>query len=133
MIRFFVWPEAYCSKSNQSGLTIWPLGFAASAPAKAFNRKRYSQDASPINCMGLEWPNAVGLAAGLDKNGDYIDALGAMGFGFVEIGTITPKPQSGNPQPRLFRLKEHHALINRMGFNNLGVDHLVAKGRETAI
>jgi len=66
----------------------------------------------------------------LDKNGDYIDALGAMGFGFIEIGTITPKPQQGNPQPRLFRLTKHGALINRMGFNNLGVDHLVAKAQK---
>ncbi|MCL4132581.1 UNVERIFIED_CONTAM: hypothetical protein GTU68_060705 [Idotea baltica] len=80
--------------------------------------------------MGLSLPNSVGLAAGLDKNGDYIDALGAMGFGFIEIGTITPKPQQGNPQPRLFRLTEHGALINRMGFNNLGVDHLVERAEK---
>jgi len=71
--------------------------------------------------MGLHFPNPVGLAAGLDKEGSCIDALGQLGFGFVEIGTITPKPQSGNPKPRLFRLKEHEALINRMGFNNPGI------------
>ena len=75
--------------------------------------------------MGLEFPNPVGLAAGLDKNGDYIDPMMALGFGFVEIGTITPRPQPGNPKPRLFRLPEHEAIINRMGFNNLGLDHLV--------
>jgi dihydroorotate dehydrogenase len=75
--------------------------------------------------MGLTFPNPVGLAAGLDKNGDYIDALAALGFGFIEIGTVTPRPQPGNPKPRLFRIPEASAIINRMGFNNLGVDHLV--------
>ncbi|WP_339896967.1 quinone-dependent dihydroorotate dehydrogenase [uncultured Gilvimarinus sp.] len=81
----------------------------------------------PVEVMGLRFPNPVGLAAGLDKNGDYFNALGALGFGFVEIGTITPLPQPGNPKPRLFRLTGHHAIINRMGFNNKGVEHLVAQ------
>ena len=81
--------------------------------------------ATPVNLMGLTFPNAVGLAAGLDKNGDYINALASVGFGFIEIGTVTPRPQEGNPQPRLFRLPEAEAIINRMGFNNLGVEHLV--------
>lgn len=81
----------------------------------------------PRSVMGLQFPNPVGLAAGLDKNGDYIDALAALGFGFIEIGTITPRPQPGNPKPRLFRLPQAHALINRMGFNNKGVDYLVAQ------
>ena len=79
----------------------------------------------PVTVMGIEFPNAVGLAAGLDKNGDHIDALAACGFGFVEIGTVTPRPQPGNPKPRLFRLTEDEAIINRMGFNNEGVDYLV--------
>ncbi|MHC1672534.1 quinone-dependent dihydroorotate dehydrogenase [Stenotrophomonas maltophilia] len=79
----------------------------------------------PSTVFGLTFPNPVGLAAGLDKNGEHIDALFALGFGFVEIGTITPRPQAGNPQPRLFRLPEHNAIINRMGFNNAGVDALV--------
>jgi len=79
----------------------------------------------PVTCMGIEFPNPVGLAAGLDKNGAYIDALAAQGFGFIEIGTITPKPQPGNPEPRLFRLPEAKAIINRMGFNNDGVDQLI--------
>ncbi len=83
--------------------------------------------ANPVEVMGITFPNPVGLAAGLDKNGDYFNALGAMGFGFVEIGTITPKPQAGNPKPRLFRIPEAQAIINRMGFNNKGVDHLVAQ------
>lgn len=80
---------------------------------------------NPVRVMGLEFPNPVGLAAGLDKNGDHFNALGKLGFGFVEIGTVTPKPQSGNAKPRLFRLPEHEAILNRMGFNNKGVDHLV--------
>jgi len=81
----------------------------------------------PVQVMGLRFPNRVGLAAGLDKNADHLDALGALGFGFVEVGTVTPKPQSGNPRPRVFRLPEAGAIINRMGFNNAGVDHLVEK------
>jgi len=79
----------------------------------------------PVEVMGLTFDNPVGMAAGLDKNGDYFNALGQLGFGSVEIGTITPRPQPGNPKPRLFRLPEHEAIINRMGFNNKGVTHLV--------
>ncbi|BDU37118.1 quinone-dependent dihydroorotate dehydrogenase [Vibrio nigripulchritudo] len=79
----------------------------------------------PVECMGLTFKNPVGLAAGLDKNGECIDAFGAMGFGFVEVGTVTPRPQPGNDKPRLFRLVEAEGIINRMGFNNMGVDHLV--------
>lgn len=83
----------------------------------------------PVTVMGIRFPNRVGLAAGLDKNGDHIDALAAMGFGFIEIGTITPRPQPGNPKPRLFRIPEAQAIINRMGFNNDGVDALLANVR----
>ncbi len=79
----------------------------------------------PVEVMGLTFKNPVGLAAGLDKNGECIDAFGAMGFGFVEVGTVTPRPQAGNDKPRLFRLVEAEGIINRMGFNNLGVDNLV--------
>jgi dihydroorotate dehydrogenase len=75
--------------------------------------------------MGISFPNPVGLAAGLDKNGEYIDGLAALGFGFLEIGTVTPRPQPGNPKPRLFRLTEHEAIINRLGFNNAGVEQLL--------
>jgi dihydroorotate dehydrogenase len=82
--------------------------------------------ADPRSVMGLVFPNPVGLAAGLDKNGDYIDGLAALGFGFIEIGTTTPLPQPGNPKPRLFRLPQAKAIINRMGFNNDGVDALIA-------
>ncbi|BBI60477.1 hypothetical protein HSBAA_17830 [Vreelandella sulfidaeris] len=79
----------------------------------------------PVELMGLRFANRVGLAAGLDKNADHVDALGALGFGFVEVGTVTPKAQPGNPKPRLFRLAEHEAIINRFGFNNKGVEHLI--------
>ena len=79
----------------------------------------------PVICMGIQFPNPIGLAAGLDKNGAYIDALADLGFGFIEIGTITPRPQAGNPHPRLFRLPKAKAIINRMGFNNDGVDKLI--------
>jgi len=91
----------------------------------ASNQSSIAAPTGPVNVAGLKFPNRVGLAAGLDKNGDYIDALGALGFGFIEIGTTTPKAQPGNPKPRVFRLPEYGALINRLGFNNLGVNHLV--------
>lgn len=79
----------------------------------------------PTKILGLTFPNPVGLAAGLDKNGAHIDALLALGFGFVEVGTVTPRPQAGNPKPRMFRLPSEQAVINRLGFNNEGVDVLV--------
>lgn len=80
----------------------------------------------PVRAMGLEFPNPVGLAAGLDKDAEHVDALAALGFGFVEVGTVTPRPQPGNPRPRLFRLPQAHALINRLGFNNVGLEAFVA-------
>ncbi|MBU3697417.1 quinone-dependent dihydroorotate dehydrogenase [Dechloromonas sp.] len=83
----------------------------------------------PVEVMGLTFPNPVGLAAGLDKNGDHIDGLARLGFGFIEIGTITPRPQEGNPKPRLFRIPEAQGIINRMGFNNAGVDKLLENVR----
>ena len=82
-------------------------------------------DPLPTRVMGIDFPNPVGLAAGLDKNGEYIRGLSALGFGSIEVGTVTPRPQPGNPKPRLFRLPEAQAIINRMGFNNKGVDYLV--------
>ncbi|MES2355982.1 MAG: quinone-dependent dihydroorotate dehydrogenase [Pseudomonadota bacterium] len=81
--------------------------------------------AKPKTLMGLTFPNPVGLAAGLDKNGEYIDALAGLGFGFIEIGTVTPRPQPGNPKPRLFRIPQAQAIINRMGFNNGGLEALI--------
>lgn len=86
---------------------------------------------SPVQVMGLRFPNRIGLAAGLDKEGNTIDALGRLGFGFIEIGTITPRPQSGNPKPRLFRLIHEESIINRMGFNNPGMERGVENVRAT--
>ncbi|PKO56372.1 MAG: dihydroorotate dehydrogenase (quinone) [Betaproteobacteria bacterium HGW-Betaproteobacteria-21] len=84
------------------------------------------EPADPVEVMGLSFPNRIGLGAGLDKNGEAIDGLARMGFGFIEIGTVTPRPQPGNPRPRMFRLPEVKGIINRMGFNNHGVDALIA-------
>jgi len=84
----------------------------------------------PVTVMGLQFPNPVGMAAGMDKNGDYIEALGSLGFGFIEVGTVTPRPQPGNPKPRIFRIQEADAMINRLGFNNKGVDHLVHQAKK---
>ncbi|MBL8510968.1 MAG: quinone-dependent dihydroorotate dehydrogenase [Betaproteobacteria bacterium] len=90
--------------------------------AGLFSQRLYA----PRQLFGLTFENPVGLAAGLDKNGEYIDALAALGFGFIEVGTVTPLAQPGNPAPRLFRLPEHQALINRLGFNNAGLDAFIA-------
>jgi dihydroorotate dehydrogenase len=90
---------------------------------KSFYSRATPQD--PVSVMGLSFPNPIGLAAGLDKDAAHIDALARLGFGFIEVGTVTPRPQPGNPRPRLFRLAEKDALINRMGFNNVGVDQLL--------
>ncbi|NJD08220.1 MAG: quinone-dependent dihydroorotate dehydrogenase [Methylococcaceae bacterium] len=102
-------------------------GLSALAGLGPLNPLRRTLQDQPRTVMGIEFPNPVGLAAGLDKNGDCIDGMFALGFGFVEVGTVTPKPQPGNPKPRLFRLVEQQALINRLGFNNQGVDYLVER------
>jgi dihydroorotate dehydrogenase len=80
-----------------------------------------------VQCLGLKFAHPLGLAAGFDKNGDYLDALGALGFGHIELGTVTPRPQPGNPKPRMFRIRAADALVNRMGFNNKGVEHLLTR------
>ena len=92
----------------------------------------YDNSLELFQFKGLTFKNRLGIAAGLDKNGDFFDALGALGFGFIEVGTITPKPQSGNPKPRVFRFSDQEAIVNRLGFNNKGVDYLVKrlKGRK---
>ena len=90
----------------------------------------YENEKLKINRLGLEFKNPVGIAAGFDKDARYIRELDILGFGFVEVGTVTPMPQDGNPQPRLFRLKKDNALINRMGFNNGGVDQMVERLRK---
>ncbi|EIT0504567.1 quinone-dependent dihydroorotate dehydrogenase [Escherichia coli] len=103
--------------------TFQQLRRITGTPFEALVRQKVP--AKPVNCMGLTFKNPLGLAAGLDKDGECIDALGAMGFGSIEIGTVTPRPQPGNDKPRLFRLVGAEGLINRMGFNNLGVDNLI--------
>jgi dihydroorotate dehydrogenase len=105
-------------------LTLNGLSLANRLGLMSLTARRPADD--PREVMGLTFPNPVGLAAGLDKNGEVIDALAALGFGFVEIGTVTPLPQPGNPKPRLFRIPEAQGIVNRMGFNNEGVDALVA-------
>lgn len=87
---------------------------------------RLNHPSKSVQAFGCTFPNPIGLAAGLDKNGDYIDALLSLGFGFIEIGTVTPRPQAGNPKPRVFRLPEDRAIINRMGFNNKGMNYVLA-------
>jgi dihydroorotate dehydrogenase len=104
-------------------LTLKSLKFAERMGLLSYLYK--SVHGTPRQVMGLTFPNAVGLAAGLDKNGAFIDGMAALGFGFIEVGTVTPRPQPGNPKPRLFRVKEAQGIINRFGFNNLGVDQLI--------
>ena len=87
--------------------------------------KLEANSSSEYNLLSIKFKNRLGLAAGMDKNGDFIDALASLGFGFLEIGTVTPYPQKGNPKPRLFRLGSDKGLVNGMGFNNKGVDHLI--------
>ncbi|WP_417760735.1 quinone-dependent dihydroorotate dehydrogenase [Shewanella sp.] len=99
------------------------LGTTANSPLNCFYKQNIAP--APVTFMGVTFPNPVGLAAGMDKDGECIDAFSAMGFGHVEVGTVTPRPQPGNDKPRLFRIKPAKAIINRMGFNNKGVDNLV--------
>ncbi len=108
-------------------LTIKGLKSTGSSPLNAFYKQRVAN--KPVKVMGIEFPNPLGLAAGLDKNGECIDAFDAMGFGFIEVGTVTPRPQPGNDKPRIFRLPQANAIINRMGFNNKGVDYLISQVR----
>jgi len=103
--------------AQRSGFSQWIARPPADLPTKVF---------------GITFPNPVGLAAGLDKNAEHLDALDALGFGFIEVGTVTPRPQTGNERPRLFRLPQHEAIINRMGFNNAGVDALVRNVQQSS-
>ncbi|RCS30952.1 quinone-dependent dihydroorotate dehydrogenase [Rhodanobacter denitrificans] len=110
-------------------LTLYALGVAQRS---GFAHKLVRPPGElPTRAFGITFPNPVGLAAGLDKNAEHLDALDALGFGFIEVGTVTPRPQAGNDRPRLFRLPRHEAIINRMGFNNAGVDALVRNVRQS--
>ncbi|GAB3240430.1 quinone-dependent dihydroorotate dehydrogenase [Pseudaeromonas pectinilytica] len=110
-------------------LSIKQLSLLGGTPLDIFFRQQLPS--RPVEVMGLRFDNPVGLAAGLDKDGEAIDALGAMGFGFIEVGTVTPRPQLGNDKPRLFRVIPAEGIINRMGFNNKGVDHLIEKVKKS--
>src|SRR5215475_7732446 len=121
-LLFMLDPETAHELTLPSVRLLRHLGFPG-LPGKAIPGTR-------VKAIGLEFPNPVGLAAGLDKNGEFIDALAAFGFGFIEIGTVTPRPQPGNPRPRMFRIVEREAIINRMGFNNVGVERLVENVRQ---
>lgn len=112
-------PLLFCMDAERAhSLSLAALHYA---PKSCFK----SPEMKPIQVMGLQFPHAVGLAAGLDKNGEHLDALAKVGFSFIELGTVTPRPQAGNPKPRLFRIPAAQAIINRMGFNNQGVEALV--------
>ncbi len=112
-------------KAHSTALSLFELGLSIPILSSVLKKSYAPANHTGVDLFGLHFKNRVGLAAGFDKNGDHIEAMSALGFGFVEVGTVTPKPQAGNPQPRLFRLKKDEALINRMGFNNKGVDYLV--------
>lgn len=109
-------------RAHDTTLKLLAIGNACNLPPAC----RPGKYGAPVKVMGLDFPNRVGLAAGLDKNGIAVDGLARLGFGFLEVGTVTPLAQAGNPKPRLFRMPEHQAIINRMGFNNGGIDALLA-------
>lgn len=115
---FFSFDPEFSHRLGMSGIDFLNTAGIACLLAKPIPK-------DPVRIMGLEFPNPIGLAAGLDKNGEHVDALAALGFGSIEIGTVTPRPQPGNPKPRLFRVTEKQAIINRMGFNNDGIDKLL--------
>ncbi len=129
MYKLFIRPLLFLFKpENAHFLTFLCLKIVNIIPfmkkiLAAFYCKEHKS--TTFNLLGINFPSRVGLAAGLDKDAEVFDVLGSLGFGFVEIGTVTPKPQPGNPRPRLFRLKKNNALINRMGFNNQGVEKMV--------
>jgi len=116
------------SPETSHTVAMGAIGLAERLRMQSLIRKSPQSTAdTSVELMGLQLPNPVGLAAGLDKNAEHIDALASLGFGFIEVGTLTPRPQPGNPRPRLFRLAEHQAIINRMGFNNKGIDHALQR------
>ncbi|PSJ47826.1 quinone-dependent dihydroorotate dehydrogenase [Zobellella endophytica] len=118
-----------CDPEHAHELTIRGLAKTQHTPLATLYRRPLIHN--PVQLMGLTFSNPVGLAAGLDKDGDCIDAFAAMGFGFIEIGTVTPRPQAGNDKPRLFRVKPAEGIINRMGFNNKGIDNLIENVKQS--
>ena len=122
--RLFFSIEA--EKAHLLGLKMIKLVYTMGLSSFILGKPVYA----PVEVMGLTFPNRVGLAAGLDKNADFINGLSSVGFGVIEVGTITPRPQPGNPRPRLFRIPEAQAIINRMGFNNKGVEHLIEQVKQ---
>jgi len=121
-LLFSLPPEASHDVALQAMGVSNALGLSGLLAAKAIGE--------PCELMGIQFPHRVGLAAGLDKNADYVDALAVLGFAFIEVGTLTPRPQPGNPKPRLFRLRHEQAIINRMGFNNKGIEHACTQLRQ---
>lgn len=119
-----------CDAERSHNIAIGSLKHLAHSPASLLWQQELPR--KPVTVAGIHFDNPVGLAAGLDKNADCIDAFGQMGFGFIEVGTVTPKPQTGNDKPRMFRLPQAQAIINRMGFNNKGVDYLVENVKKSS-
>ncbi len=131
MYKFIVRPILFLFQPETiHNIVITLLKIGSCIPGKTFILRKIchiKEEKTKFKLFGIEFPNRVGLAAGFDKDADAFEVLGSMGFGFVEIGTVTPKAQSGNEKPRLFRMKKDKGLINRMGFNNKGVDNMVKK------
>lgn len=125
MYRCFRYLSGYFDAEKMHHVALFILRYIPAWCFKKITNK-------PVHVMGIEFKHPVGLAAGFDKDGRYLDTLGKLGFAFIELGTVTPKPQAGNPKPRIFRLPKAHAIINRMGFNNAGVDALVQNIKKSA-
>lgn len=121
---FLFYPEVSHSIALKLFKLVTSIPIISGLVSKVFGGDKFN---TPVEVLGIKFKNPVGLAAGFDKDGKHITLLSKLGFGFIEIGTVTPKPQEGNPKPRLFRLKKDQALINRMGFNNDGLDALVSR------
>lgn len=119
----FLWPA---EKAHYLAMDLLSFGLAVPGIRQLLRLSFRAKSSHPIHVLGLYFPNRIGLAAGFDKDARWLHLLKELGFGHVEIGTVTPKAQDGNPKPRLFRLKKDQALINRMGFNNQGAEAVVA-------
>lgn len=123
-MRIFIYILRFFPPEIAHTLALKSLNILYSLKLSNIFFRKPKSNSKKINFCGLKFKNRLGIAAGLDKNGDYIDALGSLGIGFIEVGTVTPEPQPGNLKPRIFRLFKYNAIINRLGFNNKGIDHL---------